>query len=363
MPSSTDYSMDAYNAQLQAKQQRLQQLLAPFTELQPEVFASALQHFRLRAEFRIWFENGIGHYAMFNPGDKHRPILLEQLPIASERINQLMPQLKDAWQANPELSHRLFQAEFLTTLSGEALVTLCYHRPLDENWLTAAQPVADTLGIQLIGRSRGKRLVLDRDYVTERLTVAGREYSYRQPEGAFTQPNGGVNQHMLNWAYEALGQQSDDLLELYCGNGNFTLPLSTRVRKVLATEISKTSVNAALANLNDNGIDNIELVRLSAEELTQALNGTREFRRLANIELDDYQFGTVFVDPPRAGMDPDTCELVRRFDRILYISCNPETLAENIRQLSDTHRITRCALFDQFPWTEHIEAGVVLERK
>ena len=362
MPSSTDYSIAAYNVQLQAKQERLQQLLAPFTELQPEVFASAPQHFRLRAEFRIWFENGIGHYAMFNPGDKHRPILMEQLPIASKLINRLMPQLKDAWQAEPELSHRLFQAEFLTTLSGEAVVTLCYHRPLDESWLAAAQPVADALGIQLIGRSRGKRLVLDKDYVTERLTVAGREYSYRQPEGAFTQPNGGVNQHMLNWAYAALGQQSDDLLELYCGNGNFTLPLSTRVRKVLATEISKTSVNAALANLDDNGIDNIELVRLSAEELTQALNGTREFRRLAHIELDDYQFGTVFVDPPRAGMDPDTCELVRRFDRILYISCNPETLAENIRQLSDTHRISKCALFDQFPWTEHIEAGVVLER-
>ena len=362
MPSRTDYSMDAYNTQLQAKQERLQQLLAPFTKLQPEVFASAPQHFRLRAEFRIWFENGIGHYAMFNPGDKHRPILMEQLPIASELINQLMPQLKAAWQAEPELSRRLFQAEFLTTLSGEALVTLCYHRPLDENWLTAAQPVADALGIQLVGRSRGKRLVLDKDYITERLCVAGREYSYRQPEGAFTQPNGGANQHMLGWAYNALGQRDDDLLELYCGNGNFTLPLSTRVRKVLATEISKTSVNAALANLDDNAIDNIELVRLSAEELTQALNGTREFRRLAHIELNDYQFGTVFVDPPRAGMDPDTCELVRRFDRILYISCNPETLAKNIRQLSDTHRITKCALFDQFPWTEHIEAGVVLER-
>ena len=363
MPSTTDFSAAAYSVQLHNKQQRLQQLLASLTDLQPEVFASAPQHFRLRAEFRIWFENGIGHYAMFNPGDKRTPILMEQLPIASQLINRLMPQLKATWQAEPELSHRLFQVEFLTTLSGEALITLCYHRPLGDEWLAAARPVADALGIQLIGRSRGKRLVLDRDYVTERLTVAGREYSYRQPEGAFTQPNGGVNQHMLGWAYNALGQRDDDLLELYCGNGNFTLPLSTRVRKVLATEISKTSVNAALANLDDNGIDNIELVRLSAEELTQALNGTREFRRLANIELDDYQFGTVFVDPPRAGMDPDTCELVRRFDRILYISCNPETLAENIRQLSDTHRISKCALFDQFPWTEHIEAGVVLERK
>ncbi|NLY14723.1 MAG: tRNA (uridine(54)-C5)-methyltransferase TrmA, partial [Gammaproteobacteria bacterium] len=140
-------------------------------------------------------------------------------------------------------------------------------------------------------------------------------------------------------------------------------PLSTRVRKVLATEISKSSVNAALANLEDNQINNIELVRLSAEELTQALNGVREFRRLANIDLDSYKFGTVFVDPPRAGMDSDTCELVRRFDRILYISCNPETLAENIRQLSDTHQITKTALFDQFPWTDHMESGVLLERK
>lgn len=359
----TDYSPAAYQQQLTVKQQRLQELLAPFSAPEPDVFASEPQHFRLRAEFRIWFENGFGHYAMFNPGNKRSPILMEQLPIASKLINQLMPQLQAAWHAEPELSRRLFQVEFLTTLSGEAMVTLCYHRPLDEAWQAAGNQLAQQLGIELIGRSRGQRLVLGRDHVTERLTIAGREYSYRQPEGAFTQPNGGVNQHMLNWAYDALGQRDDDLLELYCGNGNFTLPLSTRVRKVLATEISKASVNAALANLADNNISNIELIRLSAEELTQALNGIREFRRLAHTALDEYNFGTVFVDPPRAGMDPDTCELVRRFDRILYISCNPETLANNIRQLSDTHRVTRSALFDQFPWTKHIEAGVLLERR
>ena len=66
-------------------------------------------------------------------------------------------------------------------------------------------------------------------------------------------------------------ESGGNLLELYCGNGNFTLPLATRVRRVLATEISKASVNAALANIADNGAGNIELVRLSAEELTQAL--------------------------------------------------------------------------------------------
>lgn len=362
MPHS-DYSPDAYLQQLQTKKRRLQALLSEFNAPELQVFASAEQHYRLRAEFRLWREGDQRFYAMFAPGDNRTPIFVEDFPIASERINQLMPRLKEAWSNNPALSERLFQVEFLTTLSGEALITLCYHRPLDEAWQVVAEQLATELHVSIIGRSRGKRSVIGRDYVIEELTVGGRVFSYRQPEGAFTQPNGAVNTHMLNWAYEALGEQENDLLELYCGNGNFTLPLSTRVRKVLATEISKSSVNAALANLADNQIDNIELVRLSAEELTQALNGVREFRRLANIDLDSYQFGTVFVDPPRAGMDSDTCELVRRFDRILYISCNPETLAENIRQLSDTHRIVKCALFDQFPWTDHMESGVLLERK
>jgi tRNA (uracil-5-)-methyltransferase len=359
----TDYSPNAYAKQLHAKQARLQSLLSEFAAPEPQVFASAQQHYRLRAEFRLWREGGQRHYAMFAPGDNRTPIFVEDFPIASKLINQLMPRLKSAWQNSEALSERLFQVEFLTTLSGEALITLCYHRPLDEAWQAAAEQLATELQVSIVGRSRGKRTVIGRDYVIEELTVGGRLFSYRQPEGAFTQPNGAVNTHMLNWAYEALGEQPDDLLELYCGNGNFTLPLSTRVRKVLATEISKSSVNAALANLADNKINNIELVRLSAEELTQALNGVREFRRLAQIDLDSYQFGTVFVDPPRAGMDSDTCELVRRFPRILYISCNPETLAENIRQLSDTHRITKTALFDQFPWTNHMESGVLLERK
>lgn len=356
-PSPTDYA-----AQLAEKKARLETLLAPFNAPEPEVFDSPPEHYRLRAEFRLWHDNGQRHYAMFE-GDKHTPVLIEQFPIASTRINELMPRLQAAWQSSGVLAHRLFQVEFLTTLNGDALITLCYHRPIDDVWRAEAEPLAAALGVSIVGRSRGKRVVIGRDYVEEAMTVAGRVFRYQQPEGAFTQPNGLVCGKMLNWAFEALGERSDDLLELYCGNGNFTLPLSTRVRKVLATEISKTSVNAALANISANHINNIELVRLSAEEFTQALNGVRPFRRLAGIDLPSYQFGTVFVDPPRAGMDPDTCELTRRFERILYISCNPDTLAQNIAQLHDTHRITRCALFDQFPWTHHMESGVLLERR
>ncbi|MFK0093082.1 tRNA (uridine(54)-C5)-methyltransferase TrmA [Pseudomonas sp. NPDC090592] len=360
---SAAFDPSSYATQLDAKVARLRELLAPFGAPEPAVFDSPREHYRLRAEFRLWREDGQRHYAMFAPGEKHKAILIEDFPIASQRINALMPRLKAAWQASEELGNRLFQVEFLTTLAGDAMITMCYHRPLDEAWEVAARQLAEELGVSVIGRSKGKRLVIGRDYALEKLDVAGRVFSYRQPEGAFTQPNGAVNQKMLSWAFDAIGEREDDLLELYCGNGNFTLPLATRVRQVLATEISKTSVNAALSNLDENAVDNVRLVRLSAEELTQALNEVRPFRRLEGIDLKSYEFGTVFVDPPRAGMDPDTCELTRRFERILYISCNPETLAANIAQLQDTHRIERCALFDQFPYTHHMESGVLLVRR
>ncbi|MDB6145981.1 MAG: trmA, partial [Pseudomonas sp.] len=348
---SVPFDPASYDQQLAEKATRLRDLLAPFGAPAPQVFESPREHYRLRAEFRLWRQDQQRFYAMFAPGDNHTPILIDDFPIASQRINDLMPLLRARWEASATLNHKLFQVDFLTTLAGDAIITLCYHRPLDDAWQTAAETLATELNVSVIGRSKGKRLVVGRDYAMEELNVAGRVFTYQQPEGSFTQPNGAVNQKMLNWAYEALGQRDDDLLELYCGNGNFTLPLATRVRKVLATEISKTSVAAALNNLADNGVDNVSLVRLSAEELTEALNEVRPFRRLAGVDLKSYDFGSVFVDPPRAGMDPDTCELTRRFERILYISCNPETLAANIAQLNDTHRIERCALFDQFPYT------------
>ena len=247
---SAVFDPSTYDQQLAAKVERLRELLAPFDAPEPAVFDSPREHYRLRAEFRLWRQDGQRHYAMFAPGEKNSPILIDDFPIASLRINELMPRMKSAWQASDALSNKLFQVEFLTTLAGDAMVTLCYHRPLDEAWEAAAKQLAEELGASIIGRSKGKRLVIGRDYAQEELQVAGRTFRYRQPEGAFTQPNGQVNQKMLGWAYEALGQREDDLLELYCGNGNFTLPLATRVRNVLATEISKTSVNAALHNLS-----------------------------------------------------------------------------------------------------------------
>ena len=123
------------------------------------------------------------------------------------------------------------------------------------------------------------------------------------------------------------------------------------------------SVASANTNFALNNIDNVTVVRLSSEEITQALNGDRPFRRLRDIDLSAFNFSTVFVDPPRSGLDKGTEALVGQFDKILYVSCNPVTLMENLSVLCKTHNIVNVAAFDQFPWTTHLETGVYLVRK
>jgi tRNA (uracil-5-)-methyltransferase len=74
-----------------------------------------------------------------------------------------------------------------------------------------------------------------------------------------------------------------DLLELYCGNGNFSLALARNFERVLAAEIAKPSVAAAQYNIAANHIDNVQIIRMAAEEFTQAMNGVREFNRLQEL--------------------------------------------------------------------------------
>jgi tRNA (uracil-5-)-methyltransferase len=93
------------------------------------------------------------------------------------------------------------------------------------------------------------------------------------------------------------------------------------------------------------------------------MNGERNFRRLEGFDLTAYNYDTVLVDPPRAGLDIDSVELVSRFNKIIYISCNPLTLKDNLSILVKTHNIEKFALFDQFPYTDHVETGIILTKK
>ncbi|HHQ4516716.1 tRNA (uridine(54)-C5)-methyltransferase TrmA [Aeromonas veronii] len=356
-----------YQAQLDEKRARLTELFAGFTLPALEVHSSPAEYYRMRAEFRIWHEGDDLFHCMYAPATKEI-IKIDHFPTASRLINQLMPLLLEGLRPHPVLRRKLFQIDYLSTQSGQIIVSLLYHRKLEAEWQQAAEALqadlrAKGFELKLIGRAHKQKICLGDDFVIEQLNVAGRQLIYKQVENSFTQPNAAINEQMLAWALDVTKGSEGDLLELYCGNGNFSIALAQNFRKVLATEIAKPSVDSAQFNIAANGVDNLIILRMSAEEFTMAMRGEREFNRLKGVDLKSYQCNTIFVDPPRAGLDDATVKLVQEYDNILYISCNPETLQANMAVLGETHEIARFALFDQFPWTHHMEAGVYLRRK
>ncbi len=351
-----------YAQQLQDKLRDLKALFRGVDMPNIAVFESEPLHFRMRGEFKAWHQDDTVRYAMYRPGQRSQPYVIDEFVIGSPRLCALMPLLLVQLNAEPVLRERLFAIEFLTTHSGEALVTLIYHRPLNREWEACAHRLHHLLDASIVGRSRKQKVVIGRDFVMEELTVSGRSYRFQQIENGFTQPNAGVNQKMLTWALAQSRALGGDLLELYCGNGNFTVVLAQNFARVLATEIATVSANAARHNLAINNVDNTVVVRMASAEIAAALSGEREFRRLQTIDINSYSFSTVFVDPPRAGLDRETVNLVRQFDNILYISCNPETLKNNLLALADTHAVDSFAVFDQFPYTTHLECGALLRR-
>lgn len=362
-----DFSQQSYCQQLENKTERLKQILSEFCLPKLVTFASPTSHYRMRAEFRVW-HNGLDLYHVMYDKKTKRRVRIDDFPIATLLINHAMKAIVPLLQHNQVLRHLLFQIDYLSTLSGQLLITLLYHKKLDDEWILAAKNLKaqlkqQGLDVNIVGRATNQKIAIDVDYVDECLTVLDKQFIYRQVENSFTQPNAAVNIHMLTWATEVTKGSSGDLLEFYCGNGNFSVALAHNFRRVLATEIAKASVYSAQHNIAANQIENLDIIRLSAEEFTAAIKKEREFKRLKGISLDDYQCNTVLVDPPRGGLDDNTIEILKSYQTIIYISCNPVTLGDNLHELCKTHQIANIALFDQFPYTEHIESGVVLCKK
>jgi len=330
------YTEDAYEEQLHEKCKLTQDEFGKYGVEEFAVYKSEPNHFRMRAEFRVWHDGDELDYVMFNQETKER-YSIEQLPIASELINELMPKIIGAVKSNRILRTKLFQVDYLSSLSDEVVVSLLYHKSLCDDWEESVREMKKQFEkqgyrIDFIGRARKQKRVIDREFVVEKLNVLGRELVYKQVENSFTQPNAKVAQGMLAWALDTTRESKGDLLELYCGNGNFSIALAQNFKNVLATE--------------------------------EAMEGTREFKRLQQqeINLKEYTFSTVLVDPPRAGLDDDTLQMIANYETILYISCNPDSLRDNLEELTKTHELVDMAMFDQFPYTHHRELGVLLKR-
>ena len=349
-----------YDEQILFKTDLVKQNFSEFYDGKFDVFSSNPKHYRTRAEFGIWHEGSKLSYTM-HASEKGKRIFIDECPKVCEQISELMPSLIYSLQESEILGAKLFGVEFISCKSG-TLVTLLYHKKLDSEFEAEIKNLANKLNVTILARSRGQKLLSGELNLTDELNIGGQIYKFSLSENAFIQPNKAVNEKMIAWAKGCV-EASGDLLELYCGHGNFTIPLSFKFKNVLATEISKSSIANALKNCELNKAKNIKFLRMDADELMSAFAGIREFNRLKEINLSDFNFSHVLVDPPRAGLSESVVNFIKNFKNIIYISCNPETLKENLNELCKSHKVIKFAIFDQFANTHHIECGVLLRAK
>lgn len=171
----------------------------------------------------------------------------------------------------------------------------------------------------------------------------------------FTQVNGDINGAMVQRALELLDPQAHErVLDLFCGLGNFTLPIARRAAHVVGVEGDAKLVSRARDNARANGISNAEFHAADLGDVRAAWPWAAQ------------AFDKILLDPPRTG----AFEAVQRIGqfgahRIVYVSCNPATFARDAAELVHVHgyRLRRAGVMDMFPHTTHVECIALFEKK
>jgi 23S rRNA (uracil1939-C5)-methyltransferase len=315
-------------------------------------------HIETKPEFAIgYFRHG-----------SHELLPVRECPISSPLINQVLTQL---WTVGSErkVPAEVAEVELFANAEDDRLLIELYLRTevAGAGRLTAfagelvrrAPQVVGIVGFCPVAQRRTRRSRNSKAQVTEdwdsnsRAVVlfgdTGIRYtvdndSYCVSAGAFFQTNRFLA-HLL--VQVACGERrGSTALDLYSGVGLFTVPLARRFERVIAVESSPISVGDLKANVPAN-------VKVSAQSAQAYLAGA-----VGRLKPD-----VIVADPPRAGLGPRVCESIVKLRprELVYVSCDPATLARDLKQLTDSGlKIVETHLFDLFPQTFHIETCAVL---
>ena len=182
------------------------------------------------------------------------------------------------------------------------------------------------------------------------ISTIGR-FEFKVSPKSFFQVNGLMVENLYNEVLEYCKKyKPENVLDLYCGTGTIGIYISDEVNRVLGIDMSTSSINNALDNREINNIKNVEFVCSKVEDYIDKIIGKHDL---------------VVVDPPRAGLDKKTVEYLKKISSygIIYISCDPATMARDLRELSDTYKVVSIKPFNMFPKTYHVECVCVLELK
>lgn len=314
----------------------------------------------------------IGFYAP----KSHRVTEARRCPLASAIFGEILDTVSAFFKKhelsvyNEETGKGLLRHVYLRRgeVSGEILLTLVVNGtalPHSEELVAdITARFTDVVGILLNVNTKSTNVILGDEYIT----LFGRDYIFDTLGGvrlkitapSFYQVNRAAADLLYAKATElAAPTENDVLLDLYCGAGSIGLSMANAAKEVIGIEIVESAVECAKFNAETNGITNAEFYTGDAKD-TEKLLERAETSRGAKILPD-----IIVLDPPRAGCDERLVHYVARLSprRVVYVSCNPETLARDAAIFKALgYETTEVFPFDLFPCTGHVESVVCLTR-
>lgn len=280
---------------------------------------------------------------------------LESCPVLHPKVGERLRDLA-AMINNLSIKDRLPQIEVAVGDERAALVFRVLAEPTPED-LEAFRRFGQHFGFDIYLQPKGPDSVFalwpaQPPLLGYDLPAAGVSFRFQPTD--FIQVNMEINRKMVNRVLEALDPQpGESLLDLFCGIGNFTLPLARRAGQVIGVEGGAEAVARARQNALANGLVNVEF---HVADLTQSQDTSAWAKR---------RYDKVLLDPSRSGaMEVLACAGHWQAKRIVYVSCNPATLARDAGILVNQHgyRLLRAGVMDMFPHTAHVESIAWFEK-
>ena len=324
-------------------------------------------HYRNKAQYPVQMVDGRMEAGFYAP-HSHRLISVASCAIESEAANRLVPLIVDFCRghhipAYDEMTGQGLLRHILvrTGLPGEILVCLVLNGESlpgeRELWELLRQQGVKSFSIS-VNRSRGNVILGERMRLaggSETILASIGDLRFRISAGSFFQVNPAGTEKLYRTILEFAGLTgSETVWDAYCGAGTISLFLARQSRHVYGVEIFAPAVEDARANAAQNGITNADFFAGEAETVIPA-----HFAE-TGIRPD-----VIVVDPPRAGCDERLLRTILQMqpDRMIYVSCDPGTLARDLRILTEGGlQILKVRCTDMFPQTGHVESVILMSR-
>ena len=351
----------SYAAQLAEKRAIFADALWRGVRIEPalvaDVIASPRQYgYRSRVQFKLHAATGRLQMGFFRAGSHFVEDAPEGCPIALPVINEAAAQLRRVIERFSE-GRYLPQVNVECGDSGVVAVVnyIGQHPDQAADYFGSCRdelPAVSGLWLQA-GRKHSLSRVWGDDTLYYRLPSADGEVQLGFTPGGFSQVNSDQNQAILT-LIRRMGSfsSSEQLLDLYCGNGNFSIPLAGEVASVTGVEGYQGSIDSALENVRLNSIGNARYI------CNQAYTALEEFLAAGQ------SFDVVLLDPPRSGAAESVESICRlKPQKVIYVSCDPSTLARDCGMFSGRgYRVIESVPLDMFPQTSHLESVTLLTR-